>query len=158
MKTKRLIFDFDNTIYGEGLDNQRWLELYDLIASYGAERIWLFSNGSKWMKLQAESVVGFDHITDVERSVSDLELVDQCIQHAVQSGYQGLPDNAGLVKRCPPESILVDDLASTWVHVGKSNPDSTFTPTQFMDMVRSGELSLTIDSHGYLAAQSTLAG
>jgi len=154
---KRLIFDFDGTLYGEGSGNQRWLELYELVMSYGAQRIWLFSNGSKWMQLQPHSAVCFEHISDVERSIADLDLVDQSIEHALQSGYQGLPENAGLVKRCPAESILVDDLAQTWVHVGKSNPDSTLTPDQFIAKVRSGELSLTIDNSGYLAVKSSIA-
>lgn len=152
---KRLVFDFDGTLYGEG-ENQRWLELYDLVKSYCPERIWLFSNGSKWMKLQPESPIEFEHITDIDRRASDLDLVDQCIEFALSLGYQGSPSNAALVKRAPEGAYLIDDLAPVW-KVSGSKPDMTLTPEEFIDKVRSGQLCLAIDNSGYLAVASTFA-
>jgi len=154
---KRLVFDFDGTLFGEGVGNERWLALYELVVSYKPAKIWLFSNGSKWQRLQSESAIAFEHIDDMERRFEDLNLVESSIQHALEHGYKGLPENAGLVKRCPQNSVLVDDLASTWVAVANSNPETTFTPEQFMERVQTGELSLQIDNQGYLVAVNSSA-
>lgn len=153
---KRLVFDFDGTLYGEG-ENQRWLELYDLVLSYCPEKIWLFSNGSKWMKLQPESPVAFEHITDIDRRESDLDLVDTCIEFAMSLGYQGSPANAALVKRAPEGAYLIDDLAPVWKSIEGSNPEMNLTPEEFLSKIRSNELTLTVDNFGYLAVASSYA-
>jgi FMN phosphatase YigB (HAD superfamily) len=152
---KRLVFDFDGTLYGEG-DNQQWLELYDLIMSYNPQKIWLFSNGSKWMKMQPESPIVFEHITDIERHESDLDLVDQCIEHALRLGYKGSPSNAALVKRAPEGAYLIDDLAPVW-KISGSNSQMTLTPEELIDQIKSGRMSLTVDNLGYLAVASNFA-
>lgn len=153
---KKLVFDFDNTLYGEGKDNQRWLELFDFISQFNPKKIWLFSNGSKWMQKQPESQIEFEHIDDFERGLADLEISDACVNHAIGFGYSGNPCNAALPKRAPHGAILVDDLADTWRAIALSNPDATFTPDQFLQKVKNGELTLIVDSLGYLAAGPAL--
>ena len=147
---KRLIFDFDATLFSE--TEEKWMELYHLILSYQPRSIWLWSNGSKWLKKQACSAIQFDHIQVENRYESDLELADVAIEHAIAQGYVGNPHNAALVKRCPPGSVLIDDMAGTWVAVAHSNPDSTLTPEQFMEKIKCREMTLTVDGDGYLAA------
>lgn len=147
---KRLIFDFDSTLFSE--TEEKWLELYHLILSYQPRCIWLWSNGSKWLKKQAHSAIQFEHIEVENRLASDLELVDAAMEHAIGQGYAGSPHNAALVKRCPPGSVLIDDMASTWVAVAKSHPDWTLTPEAFIQKIKRRELTLTVDGDGYLVA------
>jgi hypothetical protein len=149
---KRVIFDFDGTLFGEGSGNQRWLELYDYICGLQPEKIWLFSNGSKWLSKQSQSTIAFEHIDDFSRNPEDLFLAEAAIEHAQINGYAGLPENAALVKRAPEGSILVDDLAETWVAIAKSCAEHTLTPAEFLKRAKDGSISLTIDDQGYLMA------
>lgn len=146
---KRLIFDFDSTLFSE--TEEKWLELYHLILSFQPRSIWLWSNGSKWIKKQAQSAVQFEHIEVEDRQASDLDLVDAAMEHAIAQGYAGCALNASLVKRCPPDSMLIDDMAGTWVAIAKSNPESTLTPDQFIQKIRCSELEIGVDDDGYLA-------
>lgn len=147
---RKLIFDFDETLFSETKDC--WLDLYHLLLEHGAQKVWLWSNGIKWLRKQSMSHMQLEHIAVDNRDESDLELVDSAIAHAISSGYEGNPDNAALVKRCPENAMLIDDLAHTWVAVGKSHPEWTLTPDQFIEKVKSKELTLIIDGDGYLAA------
>lgn len=146
---KRLIFDFDATLFSE--TEEEWLELYHVILNYQPRCIWLWSNGSKWIKKQEQSRIQFEHIEVENRQASDLELVDAAMEHAIAHGYAGSPHNAALVKRCPPGAVLIDDMAGTWVAVAKSHPEWTLTPEKFMQKINRGELTLTVDGDGYLA-------
>jgi hypothetical protein len=147
---KRIICDFDQTLFSE--TDECWMELYHLLLEYGARKVWLWSNGIKWLRKQSLSNLQMEHIDVENRFESDLQLADQAIAHAISCGYAGNPDNAALVKRCPEDALLIDDLASTWVAVGNSHPERTLTPEQFMQKVRSKELRLAVDKDGYLAA------
>ncbi len=149
---KRLVFDFDGTLYGEGPDNERWLDLYQMVKGLSPERLWLYSNGAKWQKLVDQTDIKLEHIQDFVRSPADLELTEAAISHALSNGFQGSPLNAALVKRAPEGAILVDDLAQTWIAVAGSDAEHTLTPEQFQLKVEQGTIKLIVDDDGYLAA------